>query len=113
MPPSKSLFLFDDCRVTLDAALDAGAEVDCETYARAVVFRRRCNHFRKLDRESNYDIFSEDDPRRGKSAYDTLELSIPKPPRDYFVVIKPRHIGPFKIYPLGTFTAKPPGETTP
>lgn len=112
MTLAKSLALFDDCREVLDAALvQEGLEVNCETYARAVVFRRRCNHFRVLDRESNLEIYS-NGPMHGRSVYDTLELCIKG--RSPTVVIRPRQsMGPYQTGPLGTFTgagAKPPNE---
>jgi hypothetical protein len=110
MPSSKSLAMFDDCRVTLDEALEAqGLEINFESYAKAVVFRRRCNHFRVLDRNKNFEIYPEDNPCRDSSVYDALELSLQH--GSTTVVIRPRPTaGTYQKGPLGTFTARKPPE---
>jgi hypothetical protein len=99
--PSTSLLMYNDCKTTLDAAIESpdGLDVNCGTYAQAVVFRRRCNHFRKLDRLSNETIYPEEHRMHGRSVYDTLVLSLLKKPNDHIISI--HHRVDFGLYPMG------------
>lgn len=63
----------------LDAVLDNPQEevtVDLGTHRLAMAFRLRCYDLRKADRRNNNKIYEEGDPKRHRSDYDAILLSI-------------------------------------
>jgi len=112
-----SLARFDQEREILDQALsnDGYLEIECQSYGGAIALRRRCNHFRALDRDENSKLFSpgEKTPSGfepyGQSAYDDLILSIPKKGQlhDNTIFVRPRSKETYQI------RAVRPGKSDP
>ena len=78
MPFSDSPLAYDDLKGLLDKALmtEKGLRVRFETYGKAVQFRHKLNHFRKIDRRESTKIYMKGDPLFGKTIYDKLEFRV-------------------------------------
>jgi len=78
MPFSDSSLAYDDVKRLLDQALmsEKGLRVRFETHGKAIQFRHRLNHFRKLDRRESTKIYTKGDPLFGRTVYDKLEFRV-------------------------------------
>ena len=74
MTISESPLAHADIKAVLDRALanGRGVKIACASIGEARNLVQRCYTFRKIDRKSNRDIYSLDDPRYGVSVYDQL-----------------------------------------
>lgn len=76
---NRSPLAFDDARAVLDKALDTkkGLKIPCSSRGAAIQLRSRFNYYRKLDRAESKNLYDQDHPMFGRSAYDRLVLRIP------------------------------------
>lgn len=76
---STSPLAFDDVREAFDKALAAvkGIKIRCKSRGAAINLRQRFNTYRKMDRQTNAKIYTEDEPMWKRSVYDTLQLRVP------------------------------------
>ena len=73
----KSFSNYDDVRGILDQAIETrGGTVKCDSHGQAVQLRHRMNQFRMLHRDEMQEIYPYEDPRHGRSIYDTLIFRI-------------------------------------
>ena len=88
-----SLRSYADCATLYDAAMaDAkGARACLGTYESCLSMRTRMHYFRNLDRKANADIYPDDHPMCGTSAYDDLVVQIfPDEDGEYWLYITKR-----------------------
>lgn len=74
MPPSNSPLAHADIQAVMDRALSngRGCRVACSSVGEAYSLRQRFYTLRKGDRENSQKIFEPEDPRYGRSVYDSL-----------------------------------------
>ncbi len=88
-----SLRAYEDCRALYDAATadPKGARACLGTYDACVNMRTRMHYFRKLDRESNADVYPSDHPMHGVSTYDDFVIRIvPDEDNEFWIYIERR-----------------------
>jgi hypothetical protein len=76
MPLSNSILSYADCKDLCDRALasERGIKFQAKDSKAANRYMQRLNQHRRLDRNNNRRVFTEDDPLYGRSAYDNLEF---------------------------------------
>lgn len=94
MPTSSAPAAYSDCYELLDRALasPSGIRIGFTEPGQANNLRLRLNTARKLDRNRSRELFPDDDPRHGTSAYDSLMNKIREHDEKYYVYIEPRRV---------------------
>ena len=94
MTVSHSKSAYNDCYDLFDRATDSsiGIRVSCETRGMANNLRTRLHYARKLNREQAKEIFPDDHPDHGKSAYDPLVVRVHHDGDGWWVYIEPRMV---------------------
>lgn len=108
MTISISRLAYEDCYKVMDAALDdaVGARVKFSDHGMAMFFRMRLNQARKIDRKDNMQLYEEDHPLYGRSAYDKLVARV----EDTWVYVEKIGIDLGDIEPLSGVPKLPPPE---
>lgn len=97
MPPSSSTLAHADIQAVMDRALSngRGCRIGCANIGEAYGLRQRFYTLRKQDREANKKIFEPEDPRWGRSVYDSLiiypaggDVGNGDPPNSIYCVIE-------------------------
>jgi hypothetical protein len=72
----KNLEAYEDIRKYLDQALESenGLLIRTATSGKAIYLAQRFNTLRTLDRKASLEIYEIEDPRRGTSSWDTLDI---------------------------------------
>lgn len=105
MALSNSTMAYLDCKEFLERALDEsnGARIPFRDEGSAKYFQMRCNQYRTLDRTDSKLIYEPGHNLHGKSAYDTLTLTIKPSPDGYaWVYAQQRTIPEGLIEPIAT-----------
>ena len=108
MTISVSRLAYEDCYKVMDAALEdaIGARVKFIDHGTAMFFRMRLHQARKIDRKDNMQLYEEDHPLYGRSAYDKLAARV----IDAWVYVEKIGIDLGEIEPLSGQAQLPPPE---